>query len=422
MNRLLVTLSMLACHAALAQPWSFTKIVDSDTVIPGSSQKFDGADSFQYVSVFGDRVAFRGQSKSATAFGVYEWRGDGGRVIANQNTIVPRGTIPFGMFQDVNATSRGVTFYGSAASDNGGIFYEDGTTLGHVADRQDNIPDGNGKFVGIEVRHHSVGTSTAFAGRNDASGQPFGIYRSDDGVLSRIADKTMSPPGHAETFSTMLSWQIDGDATIFTAETASGYRALMRCVSGQTITLVDTEQTWTDGNHFNGLGHIRTSGGNTAFRSITDNFTTRLYKLTDHGIDLLVDVSMPPPDGSSPTYGGVVDFAYANDTLVFEAGNGAMYTDFGGSMSRVIGPGDTLDGKKVLNLTFYEHGFDGTTAAFWVIFEGDSSFFHDRAIYTVTIPAPGAAGLTLAPALAAFTIARPTRTNPRRLAASSRRR
>ena len=62
--------------------------------------------------------------------------------------------------------------------------------------------------------------------------------------------------------------------------------------------------------------------------------------------------------------------------------------------------GDTLDAKKILNLTFYEQGFDGTTAAFWVIFEGDRSFFSNRATYTVTIPAPGAAGLALISALA----------------------
>ncbi|MFO0834507.1 MAG: hypothetical protein U0638_06020 [Phycisphaerales bacterium] len=386
----------IACPTSvtLAQPWSFTKIVDSDTSIPGTATlKFDGADSFQHVSVYGGRVAFRGQSKTGNGLGVYEWQSGVGRTIANKNTTVPRGTKTFGSFEDVNATSRGVTFYGSAASDNGGIFYEDGTTLGHVADRKDDIPDGNGKFVGIEFRHHSVGTSTAFAGRNDASGQPFGIYRSDDGVLSRIADKTMSPPGRAETFSTMLSWQIDGDATIFTAETVSGYRALMRSVNGHITTLVDTNQAWTDGNHFNGLGFIRTSGGNTAFLTDTDDKAERLYKITDSGIDLMVDERMAPPDGSSATYGGIGEYAFANDTLVFKAANGAIYTDFGGSMSRVVGSGDVLDGKQVLSVNFYEHGFDGTTAAFWVIFEGDSSFHYDRAIYTVTIPAPGATGL-----------------------------
>ena len=62
--------------------------------------------------------------------------------------------------------------------------------------------------------------------------------------------------------------------------------------------------------------------------------------------------------------------------------------------------GDTLDAKKILNLTFYEQGFDGTTAAFRVIFEGDRSFFSNRATYTVTIPAPGAAILALISALA----------------------
>ena len=401
MKRLLISLSMLAAgQAALAQPWSFTRIVDTDTPVPNGFGTFNIGDAFQSVSIYGDRVAFRGRSELGR-IGVYEWRGGMGRAIADQNTIVPRGTKPFGVFEDVNTTSRGVTFYG-AASDNSGIFYEDGTTLGHVADRKDDIPDGNGKFVGIEFRHHSIGTSTAFAGRNDASGQPFGIYRSDDGVLSRIADKTMSPPGRAELFSAMLSWHLDGNATIFTAETASGYRALMRSVNGQISTLVDSDETWTDGNRFNYIGHMRTSAGSTVFRAYTDDIAERLYKISDEGIGLLVDENMAPPDGSSPTYGGFVDFAYANDTLVFEAGNGAMYTDFGGSMSRVIGPGDSLDGKKILNLTFYEHGFDGTTAAFWVIFEGDSSFFSNRAIYTVTIPTPGAAGLVFSCAILAF--------------------
>ncbi|MFO0834582.1 MAG: hypothetical protein U0638_06400 [Phycisphaerales bacterium] len=395
MKKLLISLTMLAAgQAALAQPWSFTKIVDTDTPVPSDVGTFNIGDAFQSVSVYGDRVAFRGRSTLGRV-GVYEWRGGVGRAIADQDTMVPRGSGVFENFRDVNVTSRGSTFFGVGGG-NSGLFYDDGNTLGHVADRKDDIPDGGGKFTGVTNAHHSVGTSSVFGGFNSSAAQPFGVYRSDDGVLSRIADKTMSPPGHAETFSTMLSWQIDGDATIFTAETASGYRALMRSVNGQITTLVDTEQMWSDGNRFNYIGHMRTSAGSTVFRAYTDDIAERLYKISDEGIGLLVDENMPPPDGSSPTYGGFVDFAYANDTLVFEAGNGAMYTDFGGSMSRVIGPGDTLDGKKILNLTFYEHGFDGTTAAFWVIFAGDSSFHYDRAIYTVTIPAPGAAILALA--------------------------
>ena len=389
--------SMLWTSAALAQPWSFTKIVGSKTVIPGSAEKFDGADSFQYVSVYGDRVAFRGQSKSALHFGVYEWQNGVGRAIADQSTMVPRGTGVFENFRDVNVTSRGSTFFG-VGSGNSGLFYDDGTALGHVADRKDDIPDGGGKFTGVTNAHHSVGTSSVFGGFNSSAAQPFGIYRSDDGVLSRIADKTMSPPGHAETFAAFKDWRFDGEATYISAFTAD-YGGIFRSQGGVLTKVVDSDDVDHDGHHLY-TQYVRPAGGNVVFNAFTDNDIEGIYIKTGSGLDKLVDETMAPPDGSSATYGGIGDFDYQAGTLLFQAANGAMYTDYSGSMSRVIGPGDTLDGKRILNLTFYEHGFDGTTAAFWVIFEGDSSFSHDRAIYTVTIPAPGAAGVVMIAAMA----------------------
>ncbi|MFO0836017.1 MAG: hypothetical protein U0638_13685 [Phycisphaerales bacterium] len=378
---------------ARAQPWSFTKIVDSNTSIPGTATlKFDGANSFQYVSVYADRVAFLGQAKSGNGYGVYEWQSGVGRTIANKNTVVPGGTTKIQVYHEINATSRGVTFY-AAAPDNSGVFYEDGTSLGHVADRMDSIPDGSGKFTGIEFRHHSVGTSTAFAGRNDASGQPFGIYRSDDGVLTRIADKTMSPPGHAELFEYFLDWRVEGEATYISAFTATTYGGIFRSQGGVLTKIVDSNDLLPDGHRIVSTQYIRPAGENMVFNGFIENHIEGIYIKTPSGLDRLVDELMTPPDGSSDTYKGIGDFDYQNGTLIFKAGNEVMYTNYGGTMQRLIGPGDVLDGKQVLSVNFYEHGFDGTTAAFWVVFEGDSSFFYNRAIYTVTIPAPGAAGL-----------------------------
>ncbi len=391
-----VSVAAMLASGASAQPWSFTRIVDTDTPVPNGFGTFNISDAFQSVSVYGDRVAFRGRNVLGR-IGVYEWRGGVGRAIADQNTIVPGGTGNIQVFEEVNATSRGVTFYG-AASDNSGIFYEDGTNLGRVADRKDNIPDGSGKFTGIDFHHHSVGTSTAFGGRNDASNQPFGIYRSDDGVLSRIADKTMSPPGHAETFAAFKDWRFDGEATYISAFTAD-YGGIFRSQGGVLTKVVDSDDVDHDGHHLY-TQYVRPAGGNVVFNAFTDNDIEGIYIKTSSELNKLVDETMAPPDGSSATYGGIGDFDYQAGTLVFQAGNGAIYTDFGVSMSRVIGPGDTLDGKRVIAAVFDEHGFDGTTAAFWVIFEGDSSFHYDRAIYSVTIPAPGAARVVMIAAMA----------------------
>lgn len=74
MKRLLISLSMLAAgQAALAQPWSFTKIVDTDTPVPSDVGTFNIGDAFQSVSVYADRVAFRGRSKLGRYVAEISW-------------------------------------------------------------------------------------------------------------------------------------------------------------------------------------------------------------------------------------------------------------------------------------------------------------------------------------------------------------
>ncbi len=394
-----VSVLAIVCPTSVtrAQPWSFTKIVDSDTTIPGTSLKFDGATSFQYVSVYADRVAFLGQAKSGNGYGVYEWKSGVGRTIANKNTVVPGGTTKIQVYHEVNATSRGVTFY-AAAPDNSGVFYEDGTSLGHVADRMDSIPDGNGKFVGIEFRHHSVGSSTAFAGRNDASGQPFGIYRSDDGVLSRIADKTMSPPNRSDLFSFFGEGRLSGNTTCFTGGTASGYQGIIRHEGGVLTTLVDNTMSLPNGKMISSLGDVRPYQSEIAFQAYGGPDHQYIARKAGDSIEVLVDALADPP-GPSESFNGINEIDYQNGVLIFGANDYTIYTNYGGELQRVVGPGDIIDGKRVILASMGDHGFDGTTAAFWVIFEGDSSFFSNRAICTVTIPAPGAAGVVMIAAM-----------------------
>ncbi len=397
MKRLLILLSMLACHAALAQPWTFTRIVDTDTPVPGG---FETYTRFSTVSIENGRVAFIG-GDSAFRYGVYDNIGHLTRVIADRNTNLPDSNEKFS--NDIffhlpgNDVGGGTLSFFGAGTTRGGLYGHDGVSLRTLVDNTFKIPNSGEDFAVNTPRHDVSGTDVVFGAEGTTTHQA-GIYRRRGDHFEVIADKTMSPPGHAETFSAFIDWRLDGDATYISAYT-DPYGGIFRSQGGVLTKIVDSNDVDPDGHRLVFAQYVRPEGQNVVFSAFTDNDIEGIYIKTGSGIGKLVDETMAPPDGSSATYGGLGDFDYQAGTLVFQAANGAMYTDFGGSMSRVIGPGDTLDGKTIIDLLFYEHGFDGTTAAFWVVFAGDSSFHYDRAIYTVTIPAPGATSLALATAL-----------------------
>ncbi|MBL8760803.1 MAG: hypothetical protein JNL50_05810 [Phycisphaerae bacterium] len=385
-----------------AQPWSFTRIVDTDTPVPGGFETYTG---FSTVSIENDRVAFIG-SDSAFRYGVYDNIGHLTRVIADRNTNLPDSNEKFS--NDIffhlpgNDVGGGTLSFFGAGTTRGGLYGHDGVSLRTLVDNTFKIPNSGENFAVNTPRHDVSGTDVVFGAEGMTTHQA-GIYRRRGDHFEVIADKTMSPPGHAETFTNFVDWRLEGDATCFTAATSNGYAGIFRSQGGQLTKIMDSNDTDPDGHRLAFPQYVRPAGANTVFNAYTDNNVEGIYIKTGSGIDKLVDETMVPPDGSSATYNGIGTLDYQNNTLIFQAGNDVIYTNYGGTMQRLIGPGDTLDGKRVIAAVFDEHGFDGTTAAFWVIFAGDSSFHYDRAIYTVTIPVPGALGTA---ALGVFALSR----------------
>lgn len=397
MKRLLISLSMLAAgQAALAQPWSFTKIVDTDTLVPGRSENFNIGDAFQSISVYGDRVRFLGRAHSGW-HGVYEWRKGVGRKIADEATTIPFSTDKFSGFAPTSSSASGVSF-GGGGGNTVGFYHDDGTTLSRIVDQSIAVPDGIGTFSTFGSDVHTVGDSTVF--RGVSQNYTFsGVYRNDGGVLSRVVDMTMRPPNRADLFSRFNDWRLDGKSTYLTGETASGYQGVFKHDDGVLTTLVDNTMSLSDGRTLIAIGDVRPYQQEIVFQAFTAPEHQFIASKSGESIDILVDALSDPP-GPSTNYQGINQIDYQNGVLVYGANDLTIYTNYGGTLQRLVGPGDIIGGKLVTSARFYEHGFDGTTAAFWVTFQGDSSFHYDRAICTVTIPAPGAAGFALISALA----------------------
>ncbi len=398
MNRLLILLSMLAaCHAALAQPWTFTRIVDTDTQVPGGAGTYT---DFDAISIDGGRVGFIGRD-SSFYFGVYDSIGGAPRRIADRFTDLPNANEKFqsDLFRLLPGTAAGgssLSFFG-AGTTLGGLYAHDGTSLRVLVDNSVHIPNST-DFFGVDIAAHDVHGDDAVFRARGMTGGGSGVYRKRGANFETVADQTMSPPNRADLFSLFKSWRLDGDTTYFSAETSTGYAGLFKRQGGVISTLVDDTMTLPDGRHLTYPNGPRPDGGGFLFKATVATSHRVLATKFGDSIQLIVDDAIDPP-GPSTSFNGINQFDYKNGTLVFGANDATIYTNYGGVLQRVIGPDDILDGKVVAGVFFYDHGFDGTTAAFRVIFRGDSSFHYDRAIYTVTIPAPGAAALALIPAL-----------------------
>ncbi|MCC6968623.1 MAG: hypothetical protein IT434_00215 [Phycisphaerales bacterium] len=406
MKTLLISLSMLAAgQAALAQPWSFTKIVDTDTMVPGGTGTYTGFDA---ISIDSGRVGFIG-SDSSFYFGVYDSLGGAPRKIADRFTDLPNANEKFqsDLFRLLPGTAAGgssMSFFG-AGTTLGGLYTHDGTSLRVLVDNSVHIPNST-DFFGVDIAAHDVhGEDAVFRARGMTNGLS-GVYRKRGANFETVADQTMNPPNRSDLFGFFSSFRLAGASTFFSADTTSGYQAIYKCHGGVVSTIVDDTMSLPDGRRFSNPTGVRPDGDGLLFRAtIASNHRVLATKFGD-SIQLLVDDAIDPP-GPSTSFNGINQFEYQNGTLVFGANDFTIYTNYGGSLQRVVGPGDIIDGKVVTGATFYEHGFDGTTAAFWVYFQGDSSFHYDRAICTVTIPTPGAAGLAAALVLSSRSRRRP---------------
>ena len=322
-----------------------TTIVDVNTPQPGTSVNFASLGKFDLSD---GHVVFFAQGEKPVggdrARGIYSNRNGIIELVAGLDTPIPGGTGNFESFgsQDVAIDGQTVAFTGTGSSFQNGLYLDDNTTKTVVVDRNTTVPGQAQTFVGTGPIAMDDG-QVVFRGWT--SGDTIeGIYRSSTSGLETIADVTMAVPGGVGTFTSFGSMDVDAGDIGFRAEDGNG-EAGVYLLHGGTLR--------------------RIAGTGDAIPGTEDVFG--------------ITISAP---------------AVRNGQLVFTArtdddqwNTSIFHYDINGSLSRVIGTGDVLDGQTISDVTIREGGMDEGAFAFSVSFDDGS-----QAIYrSPPIPLPGAA-------------------------------
>ena len=302
---------------------TLTNLVDTGAAIPDGVGNFTG---FSPVSLDGMDVAFAGGGDNQG--GIYTVIGGVISKIVDLNTPIPDGTGTFAHLDQPTLDVGAVAFVGSGPLNQFGIYLAEGGSLTTVADTNTLIPDGTGDFEGISSTHASLdGGQVAFAGHDTANRG--GIYVSAAGTITKIADGNTPVPGGVGTFDRFEPPVIDEGVIAFKGSSASNQPG------------------------------IYLAGGGTLTEIITD--------VGPNG-----QLSIPSVDAEKVAF----EFE-AHDN---SAPHG-IYTNLGGVVTKVIDVTDTLDGKpfnpnSTISFSIGSDGLSGNQLAFRAVFaDGSQGIF-----------------------------------------------
>jgi hypothetical protein len=379
-NRLIGSfVAALASGAAIAgDSFSFTRLIDGNTPIPGGTGNFTHSGP---PSISGDSFMFLGYGSSSQA-GAYSYSLTSGSLtrLASSGMPVPGGGALFGQFRGFSANT------GSAAWVEGGQQFEGvyGWTDGQLrrwVRSSDPFPNGTRRIM----NNPSVdGEVVAFLAHTPGGGQGMYFRDGDAGPIISMAETGAPAPGGG-TFGSLYQPSTFGHSATFLAD--AGGRWLYRWQDGVTERVI-------------GPGTPRPGGGTfpSIARAILDQQQIAFVPsggggayLYDRGtITTFADTSTPVPGGVG-NFNEITDIALDGGNLLFtglseNSTRSALYLYSGGDLTRVVGPGDTVDGRVVSQALFrQDEALEGSTIGLLLTYT-DGSF----GIYSTVIPEPAA--------------------------------
>lgn len=373
---------------AMAQTFTFTRVVDTTTPLPGGSGTFESLGSTVAIDV-GGRIVF--SDGGTTNQGVYLASGGAVSTIADLATAIPGGTGNFTSFNlNANAIAPGqLAFRGSGSSGQSGIYGFNGTTLTTLADRNSAIPNGVSTFS-IFLAGSASGTRYGLVGNGPVQQQ--GVYLADGATLSPLADKTTVVPRIGGTFSSFTSQlAFDQDNAVFYAGVTGGSNpgsAIISYAEGTLRTLAATGEAAADtGLMFGNItSQMALDGATVLFRAGFGPSNSRnglfLTSVTGDSLTLVVDnTSVVPGRAENFTFVNAPEISGTNYLFhgTYASGSGLFYSR-DGSLGTILTTDDSLDGKVLSSLGF--GAVAGDTMVFTAFFTDGSS-----GIYTTSLAA-----------------------------------
>jgi hypothetical protein len=415
----------LAPGAAPAQSslFTFTKVADSDTLLPGAAGMFRGPDE-EPPALEAGRVAF--WTFGDDADGVYLYTpGSGLALVVDTSAMMPHAPVPFEFHDYISLDDGRVVFIGYGSDENGENYYEgiyrfDSGGLSRIADLTTPIPGKPAGLLEFYGAPSSDNGQVAFIGV-DYEELEDGVYVGNGGPVARVADTSTLVPGSTENFEYFYAVSADSGnvALIADSETASGIY-LHDTATGAITRVADTttQAPGRDENfdEFGEEGSLDLDGDAVGFISGDGVY---MFDAASGVITRVADTTTPIPGATGlfrdaftavAVDGGHIALGYGLEGSrprppfppIPQTPFFGVYTDLGGSLASVLRAGDILDGRVVERAFVGPEGLDGNQIAMSVLFADDT-----EGIYVATlIPEPATLALLLAGCLLAIALKR----------------
>lgn len=370
-----LSLSLLAAGEARAVSFTFTKIADTNTAIPGGTGNFSDF-AGEVPEIDGNDVTFLGRNSNLGG-GIYIDRNGSLAKVVDTNTTIPNSADKFSSFFGYAIDDGKVVFRGSGSAFFDGIYIADNGSLTKVVDTNTTIPDGVGNFTFLGAPVFDA-DNVAFEASGD--NQQRGIYTIIGSSLTKVADtNTAVPDGTGNFFFSFASPAIDGDKVAFRGfYNLEGliYGGIYIADSGSLSKVVDANTTILDGTvNFISFGGPAIDGGNIAFVASDSSFQEGIYTVIGGSLTKVAGTNTAIPDGTG-NFTSFFQPAINDDNIVFTGGRPGfglgIYTTIGGSLTKVLSPNDILDGKTVRFAELGRNGLSENSLAFLAYFSDGS--------------------------------------------------
>jgi hypothetical protein len=358
--------------------WQFTEIADTSTAIPGGTGTFT---NFYSPALNNGVVAFVGYGgPNSTVPGIYTGTAGPVQLVANTATTAPGDTSAFNGFERPSIDASGnVAFVATVADGNQGAYAQIGGSLVRIADTTTATPGFNGTFSefttlgSASIDHGTV----SFAGfSRGGGGVDQGIYTWSNGSLSLVADRSTALPfGAGTTTYTFIERSMINNGNVIFDASAGTAQGIYELKNGSLTRVIDSTMTLPGtSSTFQLEGTVDRGpilfGDRTAFFAAPSKLSDYGYYGTDPNGNLVPLVTYHTiPTGYSVPFTGLDYLSLGTKGFVFWGSSSQIpgdlfYESYDGSVfQKIIGYGDTLDGKTVNQVFASDYSYnDGELA------------------------------------------------------------
>ena len=400
MKRMIICAALLLPGLTQAQ-FVLTKVADTSTPIPNGSGNFSG-----FTSLYGPAT-----SQGSAAFYATGAGGQKGYYIqtngvlfraVDTNTAAPGG----GNFTSVSPFAYGLEsdslYFGGNTATEGAMFVYSNGVITKLVGTNTTVPGVTNKFS-AELLLYPYDGRVAFHGQGGSSSQ-VGIYRYDNGVVSKLADTNDNFIGGGgklsfTTSAAEVSHDASGVAAFFTFDSTLATRQGIFTATTNSLVRIASTDTLVPGRAitFSGSNPIFSrkpdlSAGKVVFSGRFSGGSGVYEVSTDGNVAFMIADTSTPIPGTNVNFSSFAEQAIEYGTVIFTAQGPGIYGAYryqNGVLDKIIAKPDTLSGKTVATVVLGNQGLNGGRVALQITFSDGSSGIYTTIVGFANQTAPG---------------------------------